>query len=423
MKIVYINQYAGGAEYGMSLRPERLAEIWAGKGHDVSIIGAGFSHLRHTQPQFKGILHEENKHSVRRLWVSTPSYRGNGFRRMVNILFFSTLLVLRLPFSKSLRKADIFIASSTHPFEIFGVKFLAWLNGGKVIFELHDIWPESLIELGSLKPLHPFTWLVKGLRPLSYRWADGVVSMLPQAGDHIAQFFKDSSKVTFIPNGAPSSLLNDASNDTSFDQLTPDNPRSADCDVLQSLSETSKSGRLNCVYTGYLAPQNAMADVLEIADRFIGKIDFHIIGDGPLRHELLARFGDVENVMFHGVVPADIALDCQRAADVLYLGWQKKEIYRYGVTPNKLFEYFAAGKPVIQALSHGENLVERANAGICCPAEDREAMASAFEKISNLSAAERKQMGARGRKFVKEHFSYDSLADKFLDFMLSVQQD
>ncbi|MGC6511942.1 MAG: glycosyltransferase family 4 protein [Parvibaculales bacterium] len=403
----------------MSFRPELLSEIWAKLGHDVVIVGASYTHLRHCQPVINGLLSEDSQGHSHRIWLRTPGYRSNGVGRFLNMLVFALLLLVRLPFTKSVRKADIYISSSTHPFDIFGVKFLAWLNGGKVVFELHDIWPESLIELGGLKSSHPFSIIVKWIRPLCYRWADGVVSMLPQAQSHIERYFGDKSKITYISNGAFPGLLEP----NASAPAEPDKVISPYSDLFRAMEETSKAGRLNCVYTGYLGPQNAMSDMLEIAPQFIGRIDFHLVGDGPLRPQLATKFGKMGNVTFHGTVPLEISQACQRAADILYIGWQKKQIYRYGVTPNKLFEYFAAGKPVIQALSFADNLVARADAGFCCAAEDHKAIAEAFEKMLSMSAEERDQMGMNGRKFVREQFSYDTLACKFLDFMQDLTRE
>ncbi len=102
---------------------------------------------------------------------------------------------------------------------------------------------------------------------------------------------------------------------------------------------------------------------------------------------------------------------------MLYIGWQNKEIYKFGVTPNKLFEYMAAGKPVIQALSHAENLVSKAGAGIACEAENHEAIIEAFNEILRRPESERIAMGERGKKFVIENYAYVTLADKFLSFI------
>ncbi len=120
--------------------------------------------------------------------------------------------------------------------------------------------------------------------------------------------------------------------------------------------KSKTAGRLCCVYTGYLSAQNAMDDMLEISKHFLHEIDFHIIGDGPSRKELEAQYGNQQNVFFHGAVNISSAQACQQFADVLYIGWQNKEIYKFGVTLINFLNIWRQGSCYSGRLCHMQRI-------------------------------------------------------------------
>ena len=84
MNILLINHYAGSPQYGMEYRPYYLAREWVKLGHNITIVGADFSHLRIKQPT----AGEEYIDGIRYVWLSTPVYQGNGLGRIKNMLSF-----------------------------------------------------------------------------------------------------------------------------------------------------------------------------------------------------------------------------------------------------------------------------------------------------------------------------------------------
>jgi glycosyltransferase involved in cell wall biosynthesis len=103
--------------------------------------------------------------------------------------------------------------------------------------------------------------------------------------------------------------------------------------------------------------------------------------------------------------------------DILYIGWRRSPLYRFGVSPNKLFDYMMAGKPIINAISAGNDLVAESGCGISIPPEDPVAIAEAIKKLIDMSPLEREEMGRRGREYVIKNHDYKVLAKRFLEAM------
>ena len=156
MNILIINHYAGSPKYGMEYRPYYLAKEWIKLGHHVKIVAASESHLRQAKPLTQKKITHENIEGIGYIWLKTPSYQGNGIKRVLNMLSFGKSLFFSYPYFLSGFSPDLVIDSSPHPFIIRGAKRIADQYNAKLIFEVRDLWPLSLMELGNINPLHPF---------------------------------------------------------------------------------------------------------------------------------------------------------------------------------------------------------------------------------------------------------------------------
>lgn len=201
MNILLINHYAGSPQYGMEYRPYYLAKEWANMGHRVAIVSASFSHLRSKQPNVKGNINKELIDNILYNWIKTPSYEGNNFKRILNILTFISKLMFLSKRLSSQFKPDVVIASSTYPLDIFPAYLISRFSKAKLIFEVHDLWPLTPIELGRMPKWHPFIVGMQIAEDFAYKNADKVVSILPKALDYMVSRGLDPKKFVHIPNG------------------------------------------------------------------------------------------------------------------------------------------------------------------------------------------------------------------------------
>ncbi|MFT7771914.1 glycosyltransferase family 4 protein [Roseateles sp.] len=409
MRLLLVNHYAGSPAHGMEFRPYYLAREWVRQGHEVTIVAASYSHVRAVQPEVAGVPREEIIDGIRYRWLPTPHYAGNGVGRLRNILSF--LRQLRADAWRLTRelRPDAVIASSTYPMDIWVAKKLARLAKAKLVYEVHDLWPLSLIELSGMSPHHPFALLCGKAEADAYRDADVVVSMLPCVHEHMASRGLDLRRLRIVPNGfAPEEWQGQAS--------TTRAPLGA---ALAAHLDTERAaGRVVVGYAGSMGLPNALDVLLDAAARLRDHpISFVLVGSG---HEALrlverAQAEGLSNVRFFAPIPKAQIPTLLAGFDIAYIGWQRTPIYRFGIAPNKLIDYLMAGRAVLHSVEAGNDPVAEAGAGLTVPPEDAEAVAQGLLELAALPAAEREAMGQRGRAFAMAHHAYPVLAARFIE--------
>ncbi|MFO7154138.1 MAG: glycosyltransferase family 4 protein [Caldicoprobacter oshimai] len=408
MNILYINHYAGSPMHGMEYRPYYLAKEWLKSGHEVTVIAASYSHLRSKNPDLVKVLEEEFIDGIKYVWLKTPTYRGNGIKRVVNMFsFVSKLFRLSRELAERV-KPDVVIASSTYPLDIYPAYRIANLAGAKLVFEVHDLWPLTPMELGGMPKWHPFIVILQKAEDFAYRHADKVVSVLPKALDYMVSRKLAPEKFSYIPNGI------DTAEWERLDGSLPSEHETA----IESLKA---KGYFIVGYAGSHGIANALDYFVESALYFKNlPVAFALVGQGPEkgRLEKYVEENRIDNVIFLPPVPKGSIPNLLRKMDALYIGWRKNRLYRFGISPNKLFDYMMAGKPVIHAVEAGNDPVMESGCGISIPPENPIAIAEAVKRIMDMPEEERNAMGSRGREYVIKNHSYSVLAKRFIEAII-----
>jgi glycosyltransferase involved in cell wall biosynthesis len=402
MNILYVNHYAGSPRHGMEFRPFYFARQWLADGHDVTIAAASQSHVRSKQPSVGFLPKEERVEGVRYFWLPTNSYQGNGLGRMINMLAFLTWLVVLAPWF-ALRRPDVVVASSTYPLDIFPCWLIARLGGAKLVFEVHDLWPLAPIEVGGYSPSHPYIRLIQFAEDFACRRSDKIVSILPKAKEHLMSRGMAAEKFHHVPNGIE------------MDEWTDVEPLGGE--HVATLANLRAQGTFLVGYVGAHGLSNALEVLLGAAALLKNeKVAFVFVGKGPEREKLIAQAKDagLTNALFLGSVPKRQVPELLANVDALCIALHGSPLYRFGISPNKLFDYMMSGKPIIQAIAAGNDLVAEAGCGFSPAPEDPQALAEAVRRLRALPAAEREAMGQRGRDFVMANHLTSVLARKFL---------
>ncbi len=406
MNILLLNHYAGGVKYGMEFRPYSFAREWVKEGHSVRIVAASYSHLRQRQPEVTGSVTFEELDGIHYCWVKTPSYSGNAARRAVNIfVFLVRLMVFRATIVKGFTP-DVVVGSSTYPLDNIVVHAIAKHYHARHVYEVHDLWPMSLIDLGGMSPRHPFVLLMKWAERYAYRTADAVISLLPFAETHMLRHGLGSNKFFCVPNGV------DISESGAMDAEVPAQHAS----LLRSLREQHA---FIVGYTGGHAVSNALDSFVMAAMQFrLAPVAFVLVGDGTEKPRLMkmASMLGITNVHFLPPVPRGAVHTLLQGMDALFIGWQNKQIYRFGVSPNKLMDYMLAGKPIIHANCAGNDIVAESGCGISVPPEDPTSIAAAVSALMRMGSDTRDAMGRLGRATVLQHYQNKDLAKLFIDY-------
>ena len=383
-----INQYAGSSNHGMTFRSYFLAKEFI-KCHRVTIFSASFSHVMSNPPSVSKKYTEENINGIKYFWLKVPVYKqSKSFGRLISMfIFLYRLFFLNV---KKHYAPDIIIVSSASPLPIWKAYFWAKRFNAKLIFEVRDIWPMSIMELGGFKKINPLVVLLQITENFAYRVSDYVVSVLPKAFEHMKHHGLDLPRFKYIPNGIE----------------------------IKNLIKTDINNKdvFKIGYAGTLGIANALKYLIYAANLVKeSNIEVHLLGNGPEKKALMGIVNDnnISNVYFHNAVPKNEVGVFLSKMDVLYIGWHFSKIYRFGISANKLFDYLASAKPIIHSVDAGNDPVLEAKAGISIKPESPKEIANAILKLYKMPASKRNELGNNGREYVEKYHSYEELAKQY----------
>jgi len=403
MNILLINHYAGSPYHGMEFRTYYMAREWVRAGHDVTIVASATSHIRARAPELGGKDRlEEMIDGIRYLWFATPEYDGNGAKRVLNMVSFVTRLY-REGNALSVRfRPDVVIGSSTYPMDMWPARRIADLSDAKLVFEVHDLWPLSPMELGGMSKRHPFIMMVQAAEDYAYRKADVVVSMLPMVREYMESRGMAPHKLHIVPNGIDPG------------EWEADGPELA-APVAELFDQFKREGKSVVGYAGTHGVANAMEVFIDAARLMQDEpVAFVLVGGGPDKPALQAQALGLRNVRFvDPVKKAQIPALLQRF-DIAYIGAHRQPLYRFGISPNKLMDYMMAGRLILTSIEAGNDPVAEAGCGRTVRPEDPVALADGLRELLALDETTRQAMAERGRAFVQKNHTYPVLAKRFL---------
>ena len=390
---------------GMEYRPYYLAQEWIRMGHDVTILVATHSHIRQYNPQQTEDIKEESIDGIRYIWVKTPPYEGNGLGRIKNMFAFIQKTLYKASYFAKTYQPDAVIASSTYPSDNYVARKIAKLSKAKYIYEVHDLWPLSPIELGGMSKYHPFIATMQHGENFAYRKSDAIISMLPKTQEHMQSHGLDLKKWHYIPNGI---VIKDWNNISKLKS-----------EYVNIFNELKLKNKKIILYAGGHAISNSLNTIVESAKILSENKNIHFVfvGNGNEKDNLIESAKELKNISFLDPIPKQQIPALLSFADILLITWNKSPIYRFGISPNKIFDYMMAKKPIIHAVNAPNKFVDEANCGIDIEPENPKAIVNAINKLSSLSDSELKEMGQKGKEFILKNHDYKILAKKFIDII------
>jgi len=404
--ILIINQYAGSPKHGMGFRSYYLAKELLRYQYDLTIISSSYSHLFFKLPHVKKTYTKEQLEGINFWWVKTPRYNGSKSLGRIWNMFIFFIKLFFFPTSK-ISRPDFIIISSLSIFPIINAYLLSKRFNAKLIFEVRDLWPQTLIEFSEGKPNRLLIRFIASFERFAYKKSDYVVSLLPNSKSYMIGKGLFEKKFRYIPNGIKT---------VSKNQVLDEN-------IMKQLPK----GKFIIGYTGTIGLANALDPLIEsaIKVREHKKIHFIFVGNGSNKVELEKKVyvNNLENVTFIKAIEKDQISALIENFDVCYLGWHNKPIYKFGISANKLFDYMYAGKPILHAYSGTEDIVKTANAGINCKAYNVDEIVDTIYKFLKTSKNEMRKMGQNGKNYVLKYHTYEHLAKKYIKIFSDITDD
>ncbi len=316
---------------------------------------------------------------IKFVFVKTSNYVANGKKRIKNMIdFYRNLFSTSKKYAELNGRPDTIIASSVHP--------LAWLAGYKIskkfnskfIAETRDLWPETLVVMGKLSRNGIPARILYKLEKYIYKKADKLIFTFPGGKDYAENIGIDASKIRYINNGID--LDDYFSNKTEF---------------IYNDDDLNSNGKYKILFTGSIGKANSIDRIINVAsilkERGYINIIFLIFGDGPEKENLqkFVQSNQIENVKFKGKVQKKYIPDILSRGDLnLFCLEHLPDLFKYGLSPNKMFDYFASGHPIVSNVECGYDMLEKYNCGLTVKGGSAEALAEGILKFYNMPKEE-----------------------------------
>ena len=408
MKILYISQYFSPEMGAPAARAAELSRHWARMGHEVTVLTGFPNHPTGVVPpewrsRFQHLRYSEKVDGVRveRTWL-WPLPNRKAHERIRNYASFCVSAALS---GLALPRPDVIIATSPQLLCALSGWWLARWKHVPFIFEVRDLWPESLAAVGAGGE---GTLLHSGLGAIAdflYRSAERIVVVTPAFKEHlIAHRHVPARKISVVENGVET------------DAFRPD---SAAADEVRK--RLSLDGRLVVCYIGTIGMAHGLESLIGAAEELqttLPDATFLVIGEGAEKQNILdlAASRGLANIRFldqqpHESIPAFVS-----AADLCLVLLKRTDLFKT-VIPTKLLEYMSCARPVIVAVDgQSRQLVEDARAGMFAEPEDSHALTKAICDLARDPAG-RNQMGINGRQYIVKNLSREQTAQNYISVL------
>jgi len=407
MKILYVSQYFPPEMGAPAGRAAELSRLWAEDDHEVTVLTGFPNHPTGIvppkyRPEFRRLVARETYHGVNviRTWL-LPFPNRKPYERMLN---YSSFCVSSAATGVFLHRPNVVIATSPQLLVGLSGWWLARCNGVPFVFEVRDLWPESLAAVGMGSHDSPLHRSLAKIAGFLYRSCDRLVVVTPAFKEYLVEHWQvPEEKIFVVENGVETSL---------FSRLAPN---------LAIRRELGAEEKFVASYIGTMGNAHGLETLLEAATLLRERapnVLFLLVGEGAEKARIvsLARSRGLANVRFVGQqarekIPAYIT-----ASDACLVLLKKSELFKT-VLPTKMLEFMSCARPVILGVDgHARKVLEQANAGIFITPEDPAALADAVMQLADDPAL-RESLGRNGRQHVLQYFSRQHTAKIYLDVL------
>ena len=275
-------------------------------------------------------------------------------------------------------------------------------RNAKIIFEIRDIWPLTLVEEGGYSESNLAVKFLGFVERIGYIKSDFVVGTMPNLKSHVDRMVgKNKVSVGFVPFGYKK------------EKNLIISQKNSEIDHIMSLTRD----KFVLCYAGSLGLTNGLDSLIEIIKlydkRNIKDVFFLIVGDGSMSVNYQNQLYSCKNVLFTGKVPRDSVPSYLKLANLLYFSSLPSKVWDYGWSPNKIIEYMSSGKPVLAAYDGYRSMINEANSGFFIKSNNIVELDIAIHRIKNMKSSLLLDMGSSGEKWLIQNRDWESIADSY----------
>ena len=411
-----LNHYASDMYFDHGGRHYNFAKNLRCAGYAPVVFGANSKHGKAERFFETDALWEEHvaeEIGTPFVFVRARTYTGNGKQRVLNMIdFYCNVKKAAKEYAAQHGRPDVIFASSVHPLTLVAGIQLAKQFGVKCVCEVRDLWPESIVVYSDrFTKDNPLIKLLYRGEKWIYKKADALVFTMEGAYDYIVKQGWEKeiprSKVHYINNGVDLEQF-----DYNKEHFRVEDPDLNDPNVFK------------VIYTGSIRRVNNLGLLLDAAKCVKDpRVKLLIWGDGDEREALERRVRDenISNVVFKGRVEKKYVPSIVSRADLNFAHNSFTYLFNYGISFNKLFDYFAAGQPILCDFPCRYNPVVTYGAGTEVRDPQPQEVAAVIDHLSEFSDEQRQSMGANARR-AAEDYDFKRLTDKLISVIEGVSE-
>ncbi len=409
-KIWILNHYATDMCFDKGGRHYWFAKELIKNGYEPIIICASFVHKgKDNYIEDKKDFIIKYSENIPFIFIKTKPYQGNGKARVKNMFeYFYRVLKSSNKIKKEFRKPDVIIGSSVHPLACVAGIILGKKYKCKKISEIRDLWPETLLMMGYVKESSLLSKILYFGEKMIYKYSDSIIFTMEGGKQYIIDKGWDKeidlNKIYYINNGIDLNKCRELQKQYFYDK-------------------DLENGKFKIIYTGTIGKVNNLKRIIDIAEQLKenSEIQFLIYGDGEERKKLekYSKNQNLKNIIFKGKVNKEKIPYILTKAHILLFNNQdrsdnKFNVMKYGLSTNKLFDYLAAGKLILQNFDTSYNPIKKYECGVILEKETPLCAANKILKLKNLSREEYQKYSMNCLKAVKE-FDFKELTKKLIN--------
>lgn len=407
MKILYLSQYFPPEMGAPAARAAELARYWVQDGHEVTVLTGFPNHptgvlLAEYRSKMRRLVMREKVDGVNivRTWLF-PFPNRKAYERVLN---YSSFCASASTTGIFMSRPDILIATSPQLLVGLSGWWLARTKGVPFVFEVRDLWPESLSAVGMGNSDSLLNRSLGSIARFLYKRSEHIVVVTPAFKEYLIQNWKLSpEKISIVENGVESYLFS---------------PRVNNAELRRELGA---EGKFVVGYIGTMGMAHGLETLVAAAtelQRTAPQVLFLMVGEGSDKERVinLARSQGLSNMRFVGQQPREKIPDFISVSDACLVLLKKSELFKT-VIPTKMLEFMSCERPVILGVDgQARKIMDQAGAGVYVEPEN---VAALVQVIAQLGANPvlRETLGRNGRRYVIEHFSRQQKAKAYIDVL------